>query len=286
MSRLEAVGVNAPQIEYWNGPTGDKWARFADAQDQMLGDLGSVAMNACDIQLGHWVLDVGCGSGTTSIEMARRVGSEGRVHGIDISTPMLDVGRARLDALDINNVTFHNKDVATYRFEQKAFDRMYSRFGVMFFVDPVSAFTNIRSGLKSNGRLAFVCWQAADKNPWMEVPWRVVLKHVSAPPGSDPEAPGAMAFSNPDRIRSILFEAGFAELKIDALETLVPVEPDVPASVQRLMELGPAARLLNNISDNVKERVQKDLSDAISGFQTADGVMMGSTTWIVSAISS
>ena len=148
MSRLDAVGVNAPQIEYWNGPAGDRWARLADAQDQMLGELGSVAMSSCDIQLEHSVLDVGCGSGTTSIEIAHRVGNEGRVLGIDISTPMLDVGRARLGALDINNVAFQNKDVATYRFEQESFDRIFSRFGVMFFVDPISAFSNIRSGFE------------------------------------------------------------------------------------------------------------------------------------------
>ena len=132
MNRLQAVGVNAPQIEYWNGPAGDKWARLADSQDIMLGALGMAALDACDIQLGQTVLDTGCGSGTTTIEIARRVDAEGRVLGIDISTPMLDVGRARLEALGIDSVTFDNNDIATYPFEEGTFDRVFSRFGVMF----------------------------------------------------------------------------------------------------------------------------------------------------------
>ncbi len=284
-SRIEAVGVNAPQIEYWNGPVGDRWARLVDTQERMLRALGSEAMNTCDIQSGHSVLDVGCGSGTTSIEIAGRVGRTGRVLGIDISTPMLEVGRARLGALDLDNVTFENKDAAMYRFQGEAFDRVFSRFGVMFFIDPVSAFRNIRDGLKSGGRIAFVCWQAADRNPWISIPLHVALRHLPAPPPSNPEAPGPMAFSNPDRIRNILSGAGFTELTIDTLETKIPVAADVPASVQKLLEVGPVSRLLREVSDDVTERIANDLFDAISGFQTDGGVMIDSATWIVSAVS-
>ena len=110
MGRLEAVGVNAPQIEYWNGPAGDKWANLADSQDVMLEALGAAAMEACDIRPGHAIIDIGCGSGTTTIEIARRVGAGGRVLGVDISTPILDVGRARIEAAGIDGVTFENAD--------------------------------------------------------------------------------------------------------------------------------------------------------------------------------
>ena len=131
MGRLEAVGVNAPQIEYWNGPAGDRWASLADSQDVMLDALGAAAMDACDIQPGHTVLDTGCGSGATTIEIARRVGAKGRVLGVDVSAPMLDVGRARLEALEIDGVTFDNKDVATYAFEEETLDGCESRMAVM-----------------------------------------------------------------------------------------------------------------------------------------------------------
>jgi SAM-dependent methyltransferase len=139
---LEAVGANAPQIEYWNGPAGDRWAELADSQDILLGALGLAAIDACDIQPGHTVLDIGCGSGTTTIETARLVGTEGHVFGIDISTPMLEIGRARLQSIENLGVTFDNKDVATYPFEEETFDRVFSRFGVMFFVDPIAAYSS------------------------------------------------------------------------------------------------------------------------------------------------
>jgi SAM-dependent methyltransferase len=285
MSRLEAVGINAPQIEYWNGPAGDKWARLADSQDIMLGALGSATMDACDIQPGHMVLDVGCGSGTTTIEIARRVGAEGRVLGIDISTPMLDVGRARLEALKIDGVTFDNNDVATYPFEEGRFDRVFSRFGVMFFIDPIAAFTNIRKGVKSGGQLTFVCWQALDKNPWLEIPFKIALQHLPAPPAARPEDPGPIAFADPDRVRCILSGAGFGDIELESLETILPLGPDVPASVEKLVQLGPTGRLLGSAPDDIKARVADDLGAAISEFQTDNGVMIGSTTWIVSATS-
>jgi len=283
MERLEASGVNAPQIEYWNGPAGDKWARLADSQDIMLETLGSAAMGACDIQSGHTVLDVGCDSGMTSIEIARRVGAEGHVIGVDISTPMLNVGRTRLETLKIDGVSFENKDVANYPFEAGMFDRVFSRFGVMFFIDPIAAFTNIRSGLKSNGRLAFVCWQALNKNLWLEIPFKIALQHLPAPPPVKPDTPGPLAFADPDRVREILSSAGFCDINLESLETRLPLEIDVPASVEKLVQLGPTGRLLGNAPEDVKARIADDLGVAIAKFQTNSGVMIDSAAWIVSA---
>ncbi len=283
MDRLEAVGVNAPQIEFWNGPAGDRWAKLADSQDIMQQALGSAAMDACDIQPGHTVLDAGCGSGATTIEIARRIGAEGRVLGIDISTPMLDIGRVRLEALKIDGVTFDNKDVATYLFEEGTFDRVFSRFGVMFFVDPIAAFTNIYGGMKSGGRLAFVCWQALNKNPWMEIPFKIALEYLPAPPSAGPEEPGPMAFADPDRVRHVLSGAGFDDINLDSLETKLPVEPDVPAAVQKLTQMGPTGRLLRDAPENIIKQVEHDLGDAFAKFQTENGVLVDSATWIVRA---
>ena len=283
MGRLESTGLNAPQIDYWNGPAGDKWANFADSLDVMTEDLGSAAMDACDIRLGHAVIDVGCGSGATTIEIARRVGAEGRVLGIDISTPMIEVGRARLHATGVNGVTFENADIASHPFQNETFDRVFLRFGVMFFVDPIAAFGNIRGGMKSGGRFAFVCWQTIDKNPWMGIPLRVALRHVAAAAPADPDAPGPLAFANPDRVRHILSEAGFVDIDLKPLVTLLPLEADVPGAVQKLLQLGPATRLLSHVSEDIKARVANDLVDVISKFQTDSGVMVGSASWIISA---
>ncbi len=285
MSHLEATGANAPQIEYWNGPAGDRWAKLADSQDIMLEALGSAAIDACDIRSGHTVLDIGCGSGTTTIETARMVGPEGRVVGIDISTPMLEIGRARLQSLETLSVTFDNKDAAIHPFEKNSFDRVLSRFGVMFFVEPIAAFANIRSGMKSGGRMAFVCWQALENNPWLEIPFKIALQYVPAPPPPDPEAPGPMAFSDPDRIRRILSGAGFAEIDTASLETTLPVGSDVRTTAQRLAQLGSAARLPSDASEDIKSKVEEDLSKRLAEFQTEQGVLMDSATWIVSATS-
>ena len=285
MRHLEATGANAPQIEYWNGPAGDRWAKLADSQDIMLEALGSAAIAACDIQPGHAVLDIGCGSGTTTIETARMVGPEGHVVGIDISTPMLEIGRARLQSIDALNVTFDNKDAAIHPFEEDSFDRVFSRFGVMFFVEPIAAFANIRSGMKSGGRMAFVCWQALDNNPWLEIPFKIAHQYVPAPPPPDPDAPGPMAFADPDRVRRILSGAGFAEINIASLETTLPVGPNARATAQKLAQLGSAARLLSDASEDIKSKVEEDLSKRLTEFQTERGVLMDSATWIVSATS-
>lgn len=286
MDRLRPTGANAPQIEYWNGPAGERWAQLADTQDRMLEELGVAAIEACDIRPGHTVLDAGCGSGWTSLELARRVGETGHVLGIDLSARMLDVARARLASNKKRNLAFDNQDLAAYPFAEKTFDRVYSRFGVMFFVDPVAAFINLRKGMKSGARLGFVCWQALDRNPWMEIPLQIALRYVAAPPPNDPEAPGPMAFADPDRVRRILSTAGFEEIDLQERESQIPFEADARSTARQLVHIGgAAARLLATATDDIKARVEEDLSQAIAGYQTNRGVRIAGTTWIVTATS-
>jgi len=283
MDRLKAVGTNAPQIEYWNGPAGDKWARLADSQDSMLDALGQVAMDACEIASGHAVLDVGCGSGSTSMEMAGRVAPGGSVLGVDISTPMLAVGLERLRERHVEGLTFENRDVSTYPFEASQFDRVFSRFGVMFFVDPAAAFANIRNSMKSGARLGFVCWKTLGENPLFKVPVDAALRHLSPPPPSNPEEPGPMAFADPDRVRRILSGAGFEDVGLQALETMLPLEADAPRSAEKLIQIGPSSRLLADAPDEIKQKVMADLTEDLKPYETPDGVKLGCAVWIVTA---
>lgn len=211
MTRLQATGVNAAQIERWNGAVGNLWAGddFRERQDRAQGPFGEVAMDALGLQPGQHVLDIGCGSGSTTFELASRVGPSGRVIGVDISAPQLENAKRRVATLANPSVEFHNQDVATFPFEAGAFDRAFSRFGVMFFAKPVDAFINIRSGMKPGGRIAFVCWQSPERNPWLETTGVVASQYLPKPEPVGPEDPGAYAFSDPNRVNRILSEAGF-----------------------------------------------------------------------------
>ncbi len=186
MTRLAADGPNAGQIEFWNSPVGDRWTEFMESQDRMLGPLGEAAMAAAQISPGDHIIDIGCGCGTTTLELARRTGPSGHVLGIDISTPMLERAAEQAALVDGVSVDLQNRDAATYRFEAQAFDRAFSRFGVMFFADPVTAFSNLRAALKPGGRLAFVCWQPLDLNPWMATTLSIAAQYLDRP---DPPGP-------------------------------------------------------------------------------------------------
>ena len=280
---MEATGPNSSQIDYWNGAAGDRWTRHSDSQDNMADALGLAAMEACDIHAGHTVLDVGCGVGTTTLQIARRVGAKGRVLGIDLPGQMLQVGRERLDASGLDNVVFEHTDIAAYPFETQTIDRAYSRFGVMFFSDPVAAFRNIRRGMTSGGRLAFVCWQAVKKNPRMNIPIDITLRFVEPPQPPAPDAPGPVSFADPERVRRILSDAGFDGITMEGVEMNLPIAADAPLTAQRLIQMGSASRLLANASDDIKTGVEDALCEGVAGYQTDGGVMLGGATWIVTA---
>lgn len=281
MTRLAAEGVNAPQIEYWNSEAGDRWATTADTQDVMIGGMGDAAMAACDLQPGQRVLDIGCGSGATSLQIAARVGAEGSVLGIDVSTPMLEVAEQRRAAASLDHVRFENRDAATYAFPEAAFDRFYSRFGVMFFLDPAAAFANMRPALRDGGLMAFVCWQPRTDNQWMTVPFEVGLRHVPAPPPAPPTAPGPTAFGDPDHVRNVLTAGGFGGIEIDPIVLPIQLGADLDTAVERLVALGPAGRLLKGADDATIQAVAADMAEAVSPFAGPDGVTMEGRAWIV-----
>ena len=229
MARLAAEGPNEGQIEFWNGPAGERWVDFMESQDRMLGPLGEAAMAAGEIAPGQRVIDIGCGCGTTTLQLAQRVSPSGHVLGIDISTPMLKHAQRRAATMDAVSIDLQNHDAATHAFEPQSFDRVYSRFGVMFFTDPVAAFANIRAALKPGGKLAFVCWQTLDLNPWMATTLAVAIQYLERPEPPAPDGPGPFAFRDPDRVRAILSDAGFSNVDITANNQaqehfLVPVE--------------------------------------------------------------
>jgi SAM-dependent methyltransferase len=230
------------------------------------------------------VLDIGCGCGDTTLELARRVAPGGRVTAVDISAPML--GRAKEAAAAAGAAAeFLQADAQTHGFAPASFDIAFSRFGVMFFADPTAAFTNIRRAIVSGGRLAFVCWQALPDNPWMVTPFMAAMPHLPPMTPLPPDAPGPFAFADPERVRGILTGAGFSAISIEPLrQALLIGDSDLDAAVDFLLRMGPTARALRLANDPaLTGRVAAAVRDALAPFHTPDGVQMDSAAWIVTA---
>src|SRR6201992_3056409 len=177
---------NKAQIDYWNGPTGEKWAKYQSVMDRTLADSAEAVLALANAQPGERVLDIGGGTGATSLLLAEAVGPGGAVTGVDVSQPMLGLARERAQA---KNIRFIEADAATHAF-QPEFDLIFSRFGVMFFVDPVAAFANIRKGADGEARLAFICWRAVNENEWASLPYSIAKPFLPEQPAVDPNAPG------------------------------------------------------------------------------------------------
>ncbi|MFN2375227.1 MAG: class I SAM-dependent methyltransferase [Candidatus Binatia bacterium] len=281
---LSTGASNAEQIAYWNEVGGPKWVRYQALLDHQLDAIGHTTMEAAAFRSGDAVIDVGCGCGSTTLEIASRVNPGGRATGIDISRTMLELARDRARAADIDNAAFLEADAQAHDF-QPEFDVLFSRFGVMFFDDPTRAFTNLRRSLKPGGRLAFACWQAMHRNPWMTVPMMAALKHVTIDAPPNPEAPGPFAFADATRVDRILGESGFKGIDIAGVDVVLTVGGGGSAeeAADFLVELGPLSRLMVDAPPELRHTVTREVRDAIAGHAGPDGVKMAGAVWIVTA---
>jgi len=277
--------TNQEQIRFWNEQGGPRWVRRQQQLDAQIQALGRVAMQRADIKPGEHVLDVGCGCGQTALELAERASPGGSVMGIDISQPMLARARERQSALGLKNLEFVQADAQTHPFAREHFDLIFSRFGVMFFEDPSAAFGNLRTTLRSDGRLCFVCWQALEKNEWVRVPLRAAARHVALPPPPPVGAPGPFAFADPDRVRALLAAGGFTEVSFTPHETVLSMggATSVEEAVEFILEIGPISRLLETADDDTRLRVTREVHAALGPYTSHGGVSLGGAAWIVFA---
>jgi SAM-dependent methyltransferase len=279
---LEDAGPNAEQIRYWNETVGPRWVEMGDLLDAQIAPIGLAAIERAGPSAGEGVLDVGCGCGQTSLQLAERVGPGGSVFGVDVSAVMLE--RARRRAADRPNVRFAHADAQTHAFEER-FDLAFSRFGVMFFADPAVAFANLRGALRPGGRLAFVCWQGIDRNPWMLEPLRAVAGIVELPAPPPPGAPGPFAFADPERVRGILGSGGFSQVELEPLEGELAIGAggDLERAVHFAMQMGPASAVLREASDEVRQRAREAIHAALAPLATPTGVRARFAAWIATA---
>ena len=274
------MGDNSDQIEEWNGPLGDRWAELQAQFDALTHPFGQAALKAAAAQPNEEVLDIGCGCGTTSFLLAEAVGPAGFVLGIDISRPMLAV--ASREAAGWTNIGFREADASTTALPKV--DLIFSRFGVMFFDDPTAAFRHLHGALRPSGRIAFCCWRTPKENPWASVPMAAVREALAITDPPPPHAPGPFAFADPDRLRGILRDAGFAAIEIRPFDAPVRLGDSFKAAAEDATRMGPAGRLVRLAGDAAVPKAQAALETTLAPLAAADGsVTLAGAVWIVTA---
>ncbi|MFD7663844.1 class I SAM-dependent methyltransferase [Streptomyces sp. NPDC059788] len=279
--------VNTEQAQAWNGPEGVHWARHQDRWNAVNEGFNAPLLDAARITgdrtaEDHRVLDLGCGSGQTTRLAARRV-PRGYALGLDLSGPMLAEARARAGREGIANVSFAQGDAQAYPFEEGAFDAAISRYGVMFFADPVAAFGNIGRALRPGGRLAFVCPAEAALNGWATA--MASLRDLLPAAGHGwTGLPGMFSLAAPDRIREVLAAAGFAAVTVNRAQVCGAWGDGAEDAAEFLLNTGPGRHLLERADATVRGRARRTLTDRLRAHEAADGtVRLRSTSWLVTA---
>jgi SAM-dependent methyltransferase len=283
MSNPQAHDSNADQVAYWNGPAGQRWADRQASQDILLKPVADLVVDHAGFKPGERVIDVGCGSGATTVAFAREVAPSGRVLGVDVSEPML--ARARQSAPTDLPIEFVRADATVYPFEPSSFDVLASRFGVMFFADPALSFANMRKALKPAGRLAFACWREPRENPFFMAPLAAAYKHVPKLPQQGPEDPGPFAFASETRVRRILGDAGFTGVGMEACPLLLDaaIGGGLDGAVQGALQIGPVSRALDGQPEPLRTAAANEIRAALTPFVKGDAVLLPASVWLVTA---
>jgi len=263
---------NAAMRQYWNEVAGPRWVERADLQEARNLEVAELLLREAKPQAGERVLDVGCGPGATSFPFAAAVGPTGHVTGADISDPMLGLLRQRVAERGAKNITPLSADAQVHPFSPGGFDLVISRFGVMFFADPVAAFRNLAAALRPGGRLCMAVWAPIADNLHWKIPFDIAVRRLGPPKPADPRAPGPLAFSDPAYLRDILEKAGFAEVAVTP--TRFSVLGRSPRQEAELAgQIGPPGRLLDEkqVDDVPRRDIVAEFEAAFAAHAAANG---------------
>jgi SAM-dependent methyltransferase len=273
------AGPNQAQSRLWNARGGEVWVEQQQMLDRLFRPFEPLLTDALEAARAREVLDIGCGAGATTIAAARRLGAQGRCLGVDLSVPLIEAAQRR--AAGIDNVGFVAADAQQHAFEPGRFDAMISRFGVMFFGDPVAAFANLRRAARPNAGLTFIAWRGAEENPFMTAAEQAAAPLLPELVPRDPAAPGQFAFADTARVRRILTASGWRDADIRPLDvTCTLSEDDLDAYVTRM---GPVGLLLPALEDRRRGRVVAAIRPAFDTYVSAGAATFTAACWLVHA---
>jgi SAM-dependent methyltransferase len=273
---------NAAQLAYWNGPSGKVWAEEQEKRDRHHAEITAAALALAAARTAEHAIDIGCGSGTTTLMLAERTGAKGSATGIDISAPMLDLARRRARETG-SRAKFIEADAADYVFTPRQFDLAFSQFGVMFFADPVAAFANIRKALKVDGRIVFACWRHPFENPWSQVPESAAKPWLPPSAPADPNAPGRYSFANPDRVKSVLLQAGYHAPEPRKFDARIHLGNTAEEAASSSIDGGPLMRTLADVDEQTKAKVRAAVTERLAREMGPNGIYLTAACWLVDA---
>jgi SAM-dependent methyltransferase len=279
----DASDLHAQQLAYWNGPAVTRWITKQEQMDAALAPAAEAAITLAGVRPGERVLDIGCGSGATSIALARLVGPTGQVTGLDVSGPMIELARKR--SVGIGNLDWLLADAAVHEIAPGSIDLLFSRFGVMFFGEPAAAFANLRRALRPGGRLVFACWRPLNENPWMLLPLQVVQTLVPPAPRPGPDEPGPFAFGEPDRVTRILTTAGFSSPRYVKFDFAMVLGTSLDEAADQATTIGAASRALQDQPQAVIDAARVAVRAALVPHFESGRVALPGAIWLVESLS-
>jgi ubiquinone/menaquinone biosynthesis C-methylase UbiE len=286
MSIAQTIETNSQYIDFWNAILVPKFNRWRHILAGGLHLHSAKVFPALPVQSGDSVLDVGCGWGDTAIELARRVGPAGSVVGLDCCGAFLDAGRADAKDAGLTNLTFVEADVQAYPFKP-VHDFCFSRFGTQFFENPVAGLRNMRAALRPAALMTMIVWRARADNPWLTLSKEVVLRYLPAPKEDAATCgPGPFSMTDPDSVTEQLRIAGYADARFERIDAEVLVGRDLDEAVAFQLAIGPAGEVYREAgaqAERLHDRLVSALRDELGKFVQAEGVMMNSSSWMVTA---
>jgi SAM-dependent methyltransferase len=279
---MDAQRTNTEQALAWGGRAGAHWVDNTERHDRMLAPYLAAVVEAAELSATDRVLDVGCGTGALTRSTAR-LAVDGQATGVDLSARMVAAAREITDAEGPINASFEEVDAQSHEFRVDGFDTLVSRFGVMFFDDPVAAFANLHRAMRPGGRVAFACWQGFSDNEWLHVPGEAMASQVGVAPAPALDGVGPFSLADPDRIRHVMGDAGYDGVTVDAIGGPMVVGADVDDSVGYLSGNQVVHGMLDGQDPEAVERALDAARDALAAHAGPHGVVVSGKAWLVTA---